>query len=431
MAKEQKPSNNFNVSVAIPDIGYDSQKVNSFYVFRTPMVKQASFAALVLQMGQIGHFRQLEDLHQQNKTPTCTVKVSFADPKLPAGNSRQYKDTKNIINKSYVILNTSSIDSNVQNSNQMVTVKLLLANPILWHLQNANGFNKILETQTAMDALLEYEGWLPTQHGDTAFEFKKVGEGENLNSHSYEHIQIKLENDLQVPKFLLEDKKALNSFGYYFFDDFRITPDKTADICGLLINLVNKDLFKQVDITDYEKNPDAQTPKILSTSPQFNPMSSLSKGSARTVGRDPEGRNERNDDPGPVPTPWIDTTASPDKLHGLGRDISASTPIPVQKDKPTSQVLGTDTPDSVANGNERVATVGGQFSDTLRAFHIFDIDSCYPDLYQFDCIYNLESTASSVYGHVPISIINIFKKDGTKPSLLVHGARVQTIKFKE
>jgi hypothetical protein len=426
-----KPSNNFNITVSIPEIGFkDVQEINLFYVFRNPIVKQSSFAGLVLPMSAIKYLNSLENLLQQNSMPEITVKIDFADPIEPSGGFRGRKSTKTVIEKNYKILMCSPVDKDRNASNQMIMTRLILVNPVLFQMQESNGFNKIMESVTAFEALEEYEGYLSGQYGGTSFDFVKVGEGDNLNSHSYEHIMTRTENDLCVPDFLLYNKKAFNSFSYYFFDDFRIDSKKTADICGLFVNLFDIEKFTPVDINNFNKNPDCPMLNLLGSYPQFNPMSSIMKDNARTVGRDPEGRNERNDDLGPVPVPNIKTEVAGDLLHDKGREISVSTPTLEKKDKPTGNIINFNNPDSVENGNTRFEIIKEQCKDTIRSFHIYDADNCYPDLYQFDNSYNLELGAISEYKHVPISIINIFKKDGSKPKVMTHGVRMQTIKFK-
>lgn len=430
MAEEQL-ANNYNISISIQDLdNYETDKINFFYIFRNPMVKQSSFAGMVLSIDYM-KYAQLEDFLQKNEMPMVIVKVNFANP-AEQEDSRisKNKDIKTLITKVYKILMCTSIDKDRSPTNQMLSVRLVLVNPILFQMQESNGFNRILTSITGMDALAEYESYLIDQYGITAVEFKKVGVEEHLNSHSYEHIQVRTETDLHVPDFLFKEKKALNSFAYYFFDDFRITPETTSDICGLAVNLMDTKDFKQTDIiTDDKKNPDAGSMKSLGTIPLFNPTSAIMKSDPVTVGRDPEGRQESSGE-GPVPIPRLKTDVVMDQINTSGRDFALKDPLYIFKNKPRSNIINLNNPDSVALGNERFATIQQQMKDTLRAFHLWDINDCYPDLYQFDRIYNLEHGAESIYSHVPISIVNIFKRDLTRPTLLTHGIRLQTVKFK-
>jgi hypothetical protein len=429
---EQKPSNNFNVKVKIEKLDIETEQINLFYVFRNPLVKHGSFSGLVMQINMV-KFAAIDDYLQRNIMLDATVDITFADPSKPIEGNKKHEPTKKVINKSYKIL-ACKTDENATPENQMYMCRLILVNPVLFDMQKSNGFNKILKSTTAMEGLNAYEYYLKEQYGDTTFEFKKIGCDENLNSYIYEHIHCRKENDLQVPDFFLQQKKALNSFSYYFFDDFRIDKGKEADICGLHINLIGIDPFTLIDIQDNEKNPDAPNLDFLSRSPQFNPFSPLAKLplESRIVGRDPQGRDERNDDPGPVPTSQLKTTVVDEKNHTKGRDAPISTAKLETKDKPVANVLILNNPDSVDDGLKRFDILQEQFADTIRAFHIYNIDNCYPDLYQFDRRYNLDvvDEESSKGPHIPIAIVNIFRRDPEKTNMLKHSVRLQTIKLK-
>jgi hypothetical protein len=432
---EQKPSNNFNVTVEIPDINLNTEQINLFYVFRNPLVKHGSFSALVMPINLVKYALIKENL-ERNVMLDINVDIWFADPSKPIEGNKKHQPTKQVIKKTYRILACAAIDGSSDPEEQMYMCRIILVNPVLFDMQKSNGFNKILKSSTSLDGLADYEEYIKDQYGDTTFEFKKIGCDKEINPYIHEQISCRKENDLQIPDFFLNEKKSLNSFSYYFFDDFRIDKEKTADICAMHINLIGIDPFTHIDLQDHDKNPDGPALKILSSCPQFDPLSAIMKtgGSvkARIIGRDPQGRDQINDDPGPIPTRQMKTSVVGDKFHSTGREVIISESEVEKKDKPVSNVIIMSNPDDVSTGLERFDIIQKQFIDTIRAFHTYDIDNCYPDLYQFDRRYNLDvgEEESSKGPHIPIAIVNIFYKDPEKTNMVKHKVKLQTIKFK-
>lgn len=425
--KVKKPENSFEISVTIQEIGLTATKdVNEFRAIRVPIKKHGSFAAIILPI-PLQKYKHLEDLEEQSNLLGLTLEIYMTDSKEAIPNTRSYKRTKHVISKSYTILSCESIDSNHEPQNQWVVTRLLLINPILMAMNNTSGFNKIIDSKTGMEAIEEFEGWLPGEYGDTAFEFKKVGEGENLNTYSYEQIMLRQEGDISVPRHLLIEKKALNSYAYYFFDDFRITPDKSGDICGILVNLINKDLFTPTDVYG-DKYKDIQGLNLIKTQPLNNPFGSTKQGTQRVVIKDATTSHKRNDDPSPVPVTQMKTVASPAPVS-QDRPNNAGTSSISTKDKDIKGVRNIYAPDDAENASARNASVGAQQQNTLRSKQFYEVKECLPETFQFDRIFNLDEHERSSYIHVPISIINIFRKESNNETKMKHGVQVQAFKF--
>jgi len=426
MPSETKKENVFNIEVSIPEINFNTKKVNLFYIFRFPFVKPASYAGLDVAMGQIGHYNKLMDLFQNNKMPSIKIDIWYADSATVDGNPRNYKNTTRFMQKEYKLIKIGMVDNEIKNSNQMITARLLLVNPILYDLSRSNGFNIVSDPKRAKDVLKEFEGYLAGQY-PKSFQFKGVGDTENENDFIYKQgIQISQDNDLKVPNLLLYNKKALNSLAYYFMDDFRSSKGKIADICGLTINLSNPDVFEQLDIMDCEKNPDANNFKLKKVEAQFNHNSSIQKDGI-IIFRDPEGRDERYPPvKGEQPTSTLEPVNVELNNSGKGRSIVASTQTEIQKIKPDSKIINIACEDTDI-AKKRFEIVKKQMKTTIKGYQELDIANCYPDLFEFDRRYNLDPGARSEYQFIPISICNIFRMDAQKKQLMTHGAKVKFI----
>ncbi|MBC8427535.1 MAG: hypothetical protein H8D97_01450 [Proteobacteria bacterium] len=422
-----KPESAFEIDVSIPIVGFINRNdVNEFRAIRVPIKKYGSFAAIVLPMPQIIYLH-LEDLGEQSNFPEMTIAIDMVDPKSPIPNTRSHKKTKHIATKQYRILACDKIDSDDQPRNQIQVVRLIIVSPVLFAMNGTSGFNIISSSETAMEVIKNFEEYLLEQYGDTAFEFHKVGEEENLNEHTYEQLMVRQETDVSVCKFLLNEKKALNSYTYYFFDNFRVTPETTGDTCGLLINLTNKDLFTPIDVFS-DKYKDIQGLKLIKKQPLYNPFSSVQQGPQRQVIKDMSSSHLRGDDPSPIPFPQIKTTTTE---ISISSDRKQKAPIGElsKKDKPITGIKNIYTPDSAEQATIRLEAIEKQQSDTLRSKQFYEVKECYPETFQFDRIYNMDEHERASYQHVPVSIINIFRKENNNETLMKHGVQLQVFKL--
>ena len=426
---QPKPENSFEIRIKIQDkeanIDINTKDVMYFYVYRTAIVKHGSFASMVVPLSLTTEALPLENLTQKSKTSVLELEIWLTDPNTPTIN-RNYKPIKKIIQKTYYIL-SCALGAREPNS-QTISVTLILVNPIFLKMNMSNGFNKIQESQTAFETLLEYEDHLKAHYGDTAFEFIKIGDAINLNDHVYPQIMCRVENDFKITDHLLLNKKAFNSYGYYFFDDFRITDKKEADVCGMFINLIDKEQFNQIDVHS-DKYIDIQNMSIKKVRACFNPLSPLMHTNSRIVTKDVATTKERNEDPGPKPVEQIKTNVSDEDIHE-DRKIKIGMPKLAFLDKNPSEVRNLYAPDSKIKANERYEIVQKQAIDILRAFCTWEGFKCYPDVFQFDRRYNFSKDAKTESIHIPISIINIFKKETPNETKMHHGVRLQTIKMK-
>jgi hypothetical protein len=422
---QPKPENSFEIRVKIQELDIETRDITYFYVYRTAIVKHGSFASMTIPLNLTTEALPLENLTQKSKTPTLELEIWLTDPSQPTTN-RNYKSIKKIIQKKYYII--SCIPGSRDPNSQTISTNLILINPIFLKMNRANGFNRIQESQTAYDVLLEYEDYLKGHYGDTAFEFKKIGDGINLNDYVYEQLMCRVENDFKIPDYLLLKKKAFNSYTYYFFDDFRITDDKEADICGMLINLIDKEQFNQID-AHTDKYIDIQDMSIKKVKSCFNPLSPIMQSNSRVITKDKDTLKERNADPGPTRTEQIKSSVSEEDVHE-DRKIKTGIPELSFLDKDVADILNLYAPDSKEKANERYKIVQEQATDILRAFCTWEGHKCYPDVFQFDRRYNFSKDAKTELIHMPISIINIFRKENPNETKMFHGVRLQTIKFK-
>jgi hypothetical protein len=424
MIKFPEARYNVTITLSVPDAKIlEDTKLDEFLVYRVPFTKMGSFAAGIVSMKYFEEYQMLEYYIQQNIFPIVILKVSFTTAEDPS------KNTKTIINKVYNLIKCTEINPSTSHEERRTNIRMVFANPILYDLNMVNGFNTILSNLTAYEALLKYEEYLLSNRGPSSFEFIKVGEDQNLNKYKYEQLSIRQKNDLLVPNFLLYEKKAFNSFGYYFFDDFRISGKKKSDISGLFINLFNKDQFKTVDIYDSSIYPDSAKAPFICKKEHFNdPLSVFNKQSASSAVSitDKNGFNKKIK-PKKVATQQSNNISIQSNIGDGRGDYSATTSYLEEKEKPNASIINLFSPDNIENTSNRFELLSEQFIDKFRSINEYELDDCYPDLYQFDRIYNLDDR--SAFDNIPISIVNIFRKDGHHPETMYHSIKFKTIKF--
>lgn len=367
--------------------------------------------------------------------PDLTIELNSVDLSAPSNtNPRAYIPQKLIIKKSYKILSLDKSTIDLTQELQYITV--VFVNNILMYLNNVSSFNTILEDPskggvTAGEAFSAFEQHIVKQHPGT-FGFRKVNADINLNIFRYEQIMIKTHNDLQVPNLLLYNYKHLNSYSFYFFDDFSLEASNTNDVEVILINLTRTFKFKRVNIFDTY----LQRANIINNISIHNPMNPLLySDEVHPVIKNPNNVVNLKQRKETVNTPGKNTKSTTENFL-LNEDRVFNSISNQNMNSQTSshgriKIYAPDSTDIAAN---RFKIIGTQINKEFVSIIEISAPKTLPTELQFGYVYNFDAyldtlTASSYYNYTPISIVNSFKKETPKKTELIHSARSQLLKF--
>lgn len=401
--------------------------VQSFVVYRCPIIKTASFAILKLSL-KLTNYLILQDSLRNNELPIIPINIYEIDSdkrdKGEMGTHIHHFCTKN-----YVVLQTTTIEP-FQIDAAYISCILYLVNPIFHYLNSNNSFNKILENITANDAIVQFESFLDSNYETAAFDFQHIGNDYALNTYTYEQILARVSNDLMVPSTLIQTYKPFNTFAFYFFDDFRLDCNTAADITNYYINIGNKDYFKQRDITDDNYIDVTAELTMVSTHNVIDSFNELLQKNASLM---IEGSNiniETAKATGTVDVPAVKSEIVEDTIS-TGRTIkSIFTTVSEKVKQPTERTI-IYASDDITNASERYKKVSEQLRNTIHSIDTYAIKNCMFDIFQFGLIYNLQLYNKSSFVFTPLSIINIFSRDAGKHPIIRHNSKIQFIKFKD
>lgn len=401
--------------------------VNSFTCFRCPITKTASFSIMAINL-RTKYYLTIEEKCRNNEFELVTVNFdittgySTSDDNLPP-------KVDEVGKKQYLILHAEPYEA-ISPLAPYVLTTLYLVNPVLYYLQSTNGFNEILEDITAYDALGKFESWLTSAFGGTSFKFNKAGEDYEKNDHRYEQILARQNNDLMIPTNLLQNYKLWNTYGYYFFDDFRFDDKSQSDIIGYAINLgdINqfntKNLFDDKDTDVFAANSFQKAQPIAD---RFNILYQ-EKPSLIIKCRNQEFGFRKAKDEKEIPQ--LDAKISQGSYATAESCNIVKTEITGKSFKATEQTL-IYSPDNVPNGIKRFDKVSAQLRNNIQAIETYYLHDCHVDFIQFDQRYNFMPYDQNKYLHVPIAICNMFVRESGRVSMFSHNIKYQMMKYKD
>lgn len=398
--------------------------VMSFTVIRSPFEKTGSYAIITLTLS-IEHYIGVYEHISRNNYPDCQVHCYIVRNQMERGTNAPGR-VEDLFQKQYKVISFKAMEDFNYNA-PYIKVTAFLINPILFFMQTTNGFNKILEDKTALEALKEYEGWLTSQFGARAFQFEHVGEQVQLNGFKYEQILTRNATDLMIPTMLINHYKMWNKFGYYFFDDFRLDADSNADICAYLVNLGDKNQFKPFDRFKYGDFTIGL--RLMNQYPLHDPFNALYQKNPSVNTQNYDMQFGFRKSTGSRSTPQVNVDKQSGQ-HGssAGSSIIKSS-ISVKSGKPTEETL-IYAPDDHASALNRFNSIGQQLRDDMLSAETYILHDSSPDYLQFNRRYNLNQFDSKSYTYIPSTICNTFVRDAGRVPMLTHHARFQVFRYR-
>lgn len=406
----------------ILEFGESSMRdVNYCAFIRSPIIKQASFCIVEVFMSQV-LARQLRSDLARNKYPDIKLLIYVDDEVKKNKLQNIYSNTLKCIEM--------KTDSVIRFEEDRIHVTLLLVHPILYYMGNNNTFNQLFVNTTASNVLGEFESFLTNKFGDI-FNFNHIGTDTHKNNHRYRQLLTRAPNDLSVPDYLIQNYKVNNSFCYYFYDMFHIADDSTNEICCNHINLYDQHNFHQVDVQEFfDKQLAVNHIESRGLSDVFHKITN--KKGNRFIFRDSNIRADYQKNPQITmlnkkhkPIEQEFELAEGRKIKSLiGRNMTSTSYFG------SSAISSLYCPDNIHHGQLRFDHAVELSEDKLLQIEIYEMSNCLPDFPQFNHIYNLEDYNETNFNHVPISIVNIFKRKNFREQYLYHLAKTALIRYK-
>ena len=416
-----------NITIKIDgDELHSSPYINSFYVYRTPFIKAASFSVLTLPLNSDKIFK-IDQALKEGKFPELTISLYTLDA-FKRSNKHSFEKKEIIYSNIYNVLHMK-IRTSVTQQNPITLVSLFLGQISVHQMSLGCSYNKILRDILAIDAIHEFEDYIQSRFG-TSFNFKMVGiEDEETNQEKFEQIFIKSSSDLYIPQLLLNNYKPLTSIGYYFFDEFNIT---AGMVTGTLTCLQDIEKFEEFDVNDYG----------------FDVLQSLrAKGQVQFIDRFDTLRKSMDDSSVYMKNKHgitkinkrtsvktevakIDNDNNKTDLFN-NRQISSFSENPNInfQNKESNQHIMIYAPDTFEAAETRYTNLKKFLDETSESVYQFEAYQVHADAIQFNRKYKLDLSDTGTY-FVPISIVNVFSRINPNETPVTHTCHFQTIKYK-
>ncbi len=416
----------YELEVDIQGIKFND--VNNMMVFRCPIQHTASFAILDVMM-HITHYNHLTIDIGQQIYPDVKIAFYIINPQKSRPAEKAGERVKDLGIKNYLAIYIEPNEFPAADA-KYIQCTMYLVNPVLYYLNNTNSYNVILTEITALDIISGYEGHLKKTYGSKTFEFIKVGETEKQNSYQYEQILVRMENDLLIPSWVIQNYKPFNSFGFYFHDDFRFDDKVKTDITGYLINLVNKEVFTKIESLKESKWGDVVIGnKFINTTPIGDRFNQLGQENASKIVKGSQIDFKFKKAIGIATVPQIYVQTIPQQVE-VGRNIMSIKGFKSESIvEPTEQTL-IYAPDEISSAISRLETVRKQITEDIEAIYRYYIRDSHVDFLQFGKLYNINPMTPHEYLYTPISIVNCFVRDTGRQPTMVHNVYYQMIKYK-
>jgi hypothetical protein len=423
------PPNNYSIELKMLLNGQEmvTKDVNTFYVYRTPLVKYASFATVTLPL-PTGNFLNISDTLKKGEDLQLTLTITLLNKLKDGLDTRERKDDKLITRKTYKILYIESREK-VGAENQLMNCTMYLTNPVLFYLSTVNSFNKIIENSNSLDALKEFEGFM-SQYGDISFDHK-IGVS-TFNTKIHEQIMVRSKNDLTIPTLLQSNFKVIDHFAYYFWDDFRITDDNSSDICGIFISFNNLPEFNKANVFSDGVADFQMGSKEVGITPIQDVFDSLLENDATMIATNYETffKKYKGNDPS---VPKTKSKVTPSSINE-DRKINAVEATHSSVTVPTTKQFSIYSSDPTGlhksdNAMTRFSNMSKFVREEVQDVYDFQNDDCHPDYLQFDRIYAFDLHVPFDLKYIPISIVNIFSKENPRETIMKHSAKWQCLRF--
>lgn len=395
----------YEINLINPSNDYVYSDVHYTAFVRTPIIKQASFCVIQMNLPYLIVREQMEKI-SQNMYNVWKMEIYTID-------ENNNNKINVIFSKQFVMLSVLPLEKEYfQFLKPDTVVKIVLANPILYSLSTTNGFNEIMEDVTAYGAIKKYEKYLKENYGQ--FKFNHVGTSEKLNRFLYEQIFTPPTIDtLNIPKYIINTFKPFDSYNTYFFDDFYLTPDSNEAITAHFLNFYNiKNHFKPMSMGEY---PDYAflTRRFGKTefTDQFRSLDTPNSTST-FINKNISFVSDQSNN---ATTPQTSTSnVGIAQIYGRKDKVPKYQTIQNKQKNKSVRAKVIYTPDNDVNAAKRIQVAQELMFYKFEHFCFYQTDNCLPDWMQFGKIYDMESDNREAFLYTPLSIINIFHRTQEK-----------------
>ena len=379
---------------------------------------------------------QLKQQQTMNKVFKVNVKIYQVDTE----NKNKLKNLvleRNFVGKAA----SESTNASIEKGNS-VTCTLILYNPSLFAMDTSYTYNKIQNAKSPYEVLQDFESHITSTYGDN-FESKHIlGK---KNEHKYEQIvtqptdqEIKLPNrkefkflckhDADIPLFLNYKYKIDNTLSFYFFDDFDLKSKK--EITRLFISLYDKNKFEKFKVSNQE-DIYKQT-QLTGSYPFYDADGLLTPGNTAGALKLINGQFSPKKEQGGTSVKG-NTQSSGEGYTAKG---DPARKFNVQKTTETQHQTATKTtqstnqvPDTPEANEQRSESANKTFTEKIAQMDSFVTKNCGFDFPRFGVVYAMNEKRPNEYLHTPISIVNMFKRENDKETVLGHSVKYLTVKF--
>ena len=409
--------------------------VLKFYIYRLGFIKSSTITNVIANLPPV-LIAQLKQEEAKNKAFKVNVKIYQVDTE----NKNKLKNLifeRNYIGR-YIAEETNA---SIERSSS-ARCHFTLFNPTLYEMDLAYTYNKIHNSKTPYEILQDYESYITSTYGDN---FESLHILEKKNEFKYEQIvtqptdqRIKLPNraeftfmckhDIDIPLYLNYKYKIDNALSFYFFDDFDLKRKK--EITRIFIALYDKNKFEKFKVSNQQD--------ILRQTQLAGSYSFYDADCLLTPGDDTKALRLINGKFSPEKDQSSSQIKSNTQIRGEGstskgdpsRKFHEQKTTETQHQIPTKKRQTIDqTPDSAAGTKERKDLAHKIFNEKIAQIDSFLTKNCGFDFPRFGVIYAMNENRPNEYLHTPISIINVFKRENDKETILGHSSRFLAVKF--
>lgn len=404
-------------------------------IYRMAFVKSSTSIILNVNLPPV-LLAQLKQEQSRNKAFKVNMKIYQID-------SENKNKLKNLVfERNYVGRHVKDeTDPSIEKGNS-VKCFMSLYNPTLFEMDLAYTYNKIHNSKNPYEILQDYESYISSTYGDNFESLHILGK---KNEFKYEQIvtqpsdqEIKLPNrsefkfmckhDADIPLYLNYKYKIDNAFSFYFYDDFDLTRKK--EITRMFIALYDKNKFEKFK-TQNQQDILKQT-QLAGTYPFYDADGLLTPGNQAGALKMINGKFS------PQKDQTSSSVQSSTQISGKGsvsggdpsRTYNAQKTTETQHQIPTKKTQSINqTPDSESGTNERKETAHKVFNEKIAQVDSFLTKNCGFDFPRFGVIYAMNEKRPNEYLHTPISIVNVFRRENDKETVLSHSVKFLTVKF--
>lgn len=401
---------------------FETDYLNSLYVYRMPFIKSASFSVITFPIGP-KQYADIDEALKKGKFPTIITTFNLSNMDRRRGKQGFAKLSAGMEYACNII--HALPRTNMTSQSKVVPVTFYIAQLYIHSMSIGNSFNKIFEDIKSYDALLKFEDAMKERFNGQ-IQYRKIVK--NHNDYKYESILMKSATDITIPNIILNTYKPYNSLCYYFFDDF---DSNKSPVVGILHDVTSPGgepwhIFEDDDKFDITRSLRFKGQiqlgdklELLKRSLDNTSIYMRNKDSITYVKKESEMKS-------PVPTMNIETqegTIFKDRKTKLNKVTSFGT-MPANSNQHASIYA----PDSFNDALSRYDTLKKFIDNTSEAIYKFEVFETHIDAIQFYRKYTFDQTDLRSY-YVPINIVNVFSRVDPHQTPVSHTAQFQCIKY--